>query len=114
MRVEDVVEGLNRHIEHVRKVNNLEVKSHLVLKKVISVNPNFKAYKEYIYTVWNVSKEGKHKVAHCVLLERVIAGQEETIDRKMAIGLCESLFAWRGTEDFNKVIKGEYYEHSDE
>ena len=47
MRVEDVIEGLNRHIEYIRKVNNLEVKSHLVLKKVISVNPNFKAYKEY-------------------------------------------------------------------
>lgn len=114
MKIEDVIESLNRHIEYIRKVNNIDVKSHLVLKKVINPNSSFKAYKEYIYTVWNVSKEGKHKVTQCVLLERVIAGQEETIDRKMAIGLCESLFAWIGTEDFNKVIKGEHYEYSDE
>lgn len=114
MRVEDIIEGLNRHIEHVRKVNNIEFKSHLVLKKVVNVNPNFKAYKEYLYTVWDVSKEGKYKVAQCVLMERVVAGQEESIQRKMAIGLSESLFEWRGTEDFNKVIKGEHYEYSDE
>lgn len=114
MRVEDIIEGLNRHIEHVRKLNNIEFKSHLVLKKEVNVNPNFKAYKEYLYTVWNVSKEGKHKVAHCVLMERVIAGQEESIQRRMVIGLSEALFAWRGTEDFNKLIRGECYEHSDE
>lgn len=109
MRVEDVIEGLNRHIEYIRKVNNIDFKSHLVLKKVVNTNPTFKAYKEYIYTVWNVSKEGKHEVCNCILFERVIAGQEEAFNRKMAIGLCESLFAWRGTEDFNKVVKGEYY-----
>lgn len=109
MRIEDVIESLNRHIEYIRKVNNIDVKSHLVLKKVINTNPNFKAYKECIYTVWNVSKEGKHEVSSFVLLERVISGQEEAFDRKMAIGLCESLFAWRGTEGFNKVVKGEYY-----
>lgn len=114
MRVEDIIEGLNRHIEHIRKLNNIEFKSHLVLKKEVNVNPNFKAYKEYLYTVWNVSKEGKHKVAHCVLMERVVAGQEESIQRRMVIELSEALFAWRGTDDFNKVIRGECYEHSDE
>ena len=46
MRVEDIIEGLNRHIEHIRKLNNIEFKSHLVLKKEVNVNPNFKAYKE--------------------------------------------------------------------
>lgn len=109
MRVEDVIEGLNRHIEYIRKTNNIDAKSHLVLKKVINTNPSFKAYKEYIYTVWNVSKEGKHEVSNFVLLERVISGQEETLNRKMAIGLCESLFAWIRTEDFNKVVMGENY-----
>lgn len=114
MRVEDIIEGLNRHIEHIRKLNNIEFKSHLVLKKEVNTNPNFKAYKEYLYTVWNVSREGKNKVVHCVLMERVVAGHEESVQRKMAIELSEALFAWRGTDDFNKVIRGEYYEHSDE
>ena len=112
MRVEDIIEGINRHIEHIRTLNKIETKSHLVLKKVVNTNPNFKAYKEYIYTVWNVSKEGKHEVSNFVLLERVIDGQEESINRKMIIGLSEALFAWRGTEDFNKVVKGECYEYS--
>ena len=107
MKIEDVIEGLNRHIEHIRSINNINIKSHLVLKKTINTNPNFKAYKEYIYTVWNVSKEGKHQVAHCELLERVISGQEETFDRKISIELCEALFAWVCTEDFNKVVNGE-------
>ena len=114
MKVEDIIEGLNRHIEHIRKVNNIEFKSHLVLKKLINVNPNFKAYKEYLYTVWNVSKEGKHKVATCVIMERVVAGCEESVQRQMVIGLSEALFEWRGTEDFNKVVRGELYEYSDE
>ena len=47
MRVEDIVEGFNKHIEEKRKELNINTKGHLVLQKLITPSPTFKAYKFY-------------------------------------------------------------------
>lgn len=47
MKIEDVIESLNRHIEYRRSLKNITAKGHLVLQKIVIPNPTFKAYKEY-------------------------------------------------------------------
>ena len=47
MRVEDIIEGFNKHIEEKRKELNINTKGHLVLQKLITPSPTFKAYKFY-------------------------------------------------------------------
>lgn len=45
MKAEDIVEGLNRHIEDRRSGRNISSKGHLILQRVIEPHPTFKAYK---------------------------------------------------------------------
>ena len=51
MRVEDIIEGLNRHIEYKRGLLGVNTTGHLVLQKSINPHPTFKAYKEYNYSI---------------------------------------------------------------
>lgn len=107
MKVEDIIEGLNRHIENKRKDLNIEAKGHIVLQKEININSPFKAYKNYKYTIWFINRK-----PYCLITvnqaARVIDGQEEFIERQMNTILCQSLFDWIGSDSYDKVIKGEY------
>lgn len=47
MRAEDIVEGLNRHIEDRRSERDIPSKGHLVLQRVVEPHPTFKVYKTY-------------------------------------------------------------------
>lgn len=44
MKVEDVVEGLNRYVEDCRQLLNIKNKSFFVMRKNMQVNSSFKAY----------------------------------------------------------------------
>lgn len=107
MKVEDIIEGLNRHIENKRKDLNIAAKGHIVLQKEINTNSSFKAYKNYRYTVWFTNRKS-HRLITVSQSARVIDGQEEFIERQMNIILCQYLFDWIGSDSYNKVINGEY------
>ena len=108
MRVEDIIEGLNLHIEVKRRDNKIDAKGHLVMQKEIKVNPTFKAYKEYTYTIWFVKNRKSHRVLTVQQSARVLEGYEDIITRQLNTMLCQSIFNWIGSDSYNEIIKGEY------
>ena len=62
MKSEDIIEGLNKHIETHRKDKGIKATGHLVLQKEIMPHSSFKAYKIYEYTLWFTKKGKSYKV----------------------------------------------------
>lgn len=110
MTIEHVIEGLNKHIEYKRKMLNIEAVGHLVLQKTIEPNSVSKAYKNFVYKVWFVSKGKKNIVLTISKTERALAGHEDTVLKDINIQLCVLLFDWIGSDSYSSIIKGEYYD----
>ena len=108
MRVEDIIEGLNRHIEYKRELLGVNTTGHLVLQKSINPHSTFKAYKEYNYSVWFVKNRKKYRVITVNIVDKVLEGQEETIIRRMNTELCTNIFNLIGSEVHNQIVNGEY------
>ena len=62
MKVEDVVEGLNRYVEDCRQLLNIKNKSFFVMRKNMQVNSSFKAYKSINETLYLVDGDSKEVV----------------------------------------------------
>ena len=109
MKAEDIIEGLNRHIETKRKDRGIKTTGHLVLQKEIMLHSSFKAYKIYKYTLWFTKKGKSHEVIVLEHTAKVLDGQEEKIIRAVDMQLSIALFEFMDTEYYDQVIKGEYY-----
>lgn len=107
MRVEDIVEGFNKHIEEKRKELNINTKGHLVLQKLITPSPTFKAYKFYEMILWFVKSSKKQRLFTISQTVKMIDSQEEGVNRCMNILLSTELFSFIGTKKYEQVIKGE-------
>lgn len=108
MKTEDIIEGLNEHIESIRTIQKIHTIGHIVLQKEIIPNPTFKSYKTYKYTLWFVNKRQSHKMSTTEYTAKVLDGQEEAIIRNMNIRLSTQIFNWIGTDTYKQVIQGEY------
>lgn len=107
MKTENIIEGLNRHIEIRRKELGIDTSGHLILTKKITTNTSFKAYKTYEYTLWYRDFKDKYRIITISKTDRVI-GNEEDILKELDIDLCIAIFNWIGTDFYNKIMKGEY------
>ena len=108
MKSEDIIEGLNRHIETKRKDKGIRATGHLVLQKEIMPHSSFKAYKIYKYTLWFTDKGKSYKVIVLQHTAKVLDGQEENMNREMNIMFSELLFNWIGSDYYSDVINGTY------
>lgn len=108
MRVEDIIEGLNKHIEYKRELLGVSTTGHLVLQKSSNPHPTFKAYKEYNYSVWFIKRGKKYRVITVNIVDKVLEGKEETMIRRMNIELCTNIFNLIGSEIYNQIVNGEY------
>lgn len=108
MKAEDIIEGLNLHIETKRKDRGIKTTGHLVLQKEIKSHSSFKAYKIYKYTLWFAKKGKSYEVMVLEHTARVLDGQEENMLREMNIMLSTLIFNWIGSDFYEAVIKGEY------
>lgn len=108
MRAEDIIEGLNKHIETVRRDKEISAKGHIVLHKEITPHSSFKAYKIFTYTLWFINDKKSYRLLTLQQNARVIESQEENMIREMNIMFSTMLFNWIGTSEYNEVIKGEY------
>ena len=108
MKAEDIIEGLNKHIEDQRSVKHILTKGHLVLQRIITTNPTFKAYKTYEAIIWFVKGKERYKVLELKHTAKVLDGQEEKIERDVNIELCHYIFNWVDSDYYNQVIEGEY------
>ena len=108
MKAEDIIEGLNLHIETKRKDRGIKTTGHLVLQKEIKPHSLFKAYKMYKYTLWFAKKSKSYEVMMLEHTAKILDGQEENMNRRMNIMLSNVIFNWIGSDFYEQVINGEY------
>lgn len=108
MRTEDIVEGLNRHIEDKRSKKSITSDGHLVLQRIVKTHPTFKAYKIYENILWFIKDGNKYRVITFNYTARVFEGYEGPIQNHINTELCRLIFNWMSTDSYEKVIKGEY------
>ena len=108
MKSEDIIEGLNKHIETRRKKEGINTSGHLILHKDIEPHSSFKAYKTYRYTLWFVKNKKSYRVLILQHIDKVLDNQEENMIRKMNIMFSELLFNWIRSDYYIDVINGTY------
>lgn len=107
MRVEEIVECLNEHIENKRKELGIKTTGHLILQKKATISPIIKAYKKFKYTIWFTKNYNKCVVIEARETARVIDNKDEVISKRVEAELCRQIFNWIGSESYNQVIQGE-------
>lgn len=108
MKAEDIIEGLNRHIETRRSERGIKNIGHIVLQREIMPHSSFKVYKIYKYTLWFTKRGKSYEVMEIQHTAKVPDGQEENMLREMNIRLSTLIFNWIGSASYEAVIKGEY------
>lgn len=105
MKAEDIIEGLNKHIETRRSERGIGNVGHMVLQKEIMPHSSFKVYR---YTLWFTKRGKSYRVITVQHTAKVPDGQEENMLREMNIMLSTLIFNWIGSDFYEAVIKGEY------
>ena len=108
MKAEDIIEGLNKHIETRRSERGIKNIGHIVLQREIMSHSSFKVYKIYKYTLWFTKRGKSYEVMEIQHTAKVLDGQEENMLREMNTMLSTSIFNWIGSDFYEAVIKGEY------
>ena len=108
MKAEDIIEGLNRHIETRRNERGIENVGHIVLQREIIPHSSFKVYKIYKYTLWFTKRRKSYEIMRIQHTAKVPDGQEESMLREMNVMLSTMIFNWIGSDFYEAVIKGEY------
>ena len=110
MKAEDIIEGLNKHIETRRSERGIENAGHMVLQKELVPHSSFKAYKIYQYTLCFTKRGKSYKVITVQHTAKVPDGQEENMLREMNIMLSTMIFNWIGSSYYTEVINGTFKE----
>ena len=108
MKAEDIIEGLNKHIEIRRGERGIENVGHIVLQREIIPHSSFKVYKIYKYTLWFTKRGKSYEIMRIQRTAKVPDGQEEGMLREMNIMLSTMIFNWIGSDFYEQVINGEY------
>jgi hypothetical protein len=108
MRIEDMVEGLNKHIEAIRVQRKIITDGHLVFQLTIAPHETIKAYKKYEAIVWFVKGKNKYKVTTVKQVAKVVEGEDKYIMRVINIDLSKTLFSIINTKMFQEIIEGIY------
>lgn len=107
MRIEDIIENLNKHFEEKRDSLGYENKGRLVLFKSIKPHPTFKVYKTYDYSVFFVTGKKSSRVLYINRTDKEQTDAEYIADI-LERELVKIIFDWLFTKDYELVLKGEY------
>lgn len=108
MRIEEMIEGLNRYIEEERINRGIDLNSHLVFQLSISSHDTIKAYKKYEAVVWFIKSGLKYRVATVNQVAKVVDGEDKHIMRIINIDMSKMLFSLINKQDFQQIIEGTY------
>lgn len=108
MKIEDIIEGLNRHIDSQRSALGITETGHIVLHKEVLSNSSFKIYKTFKYNLWFIKNKKSYKVLTLSETIKVPTGQEEQVEKELSISLSTLIFNWIGSDSYTAIIKGEY------
>lgn len=114
MKLEDIIEGLNRSIEAKRENKYKDAKGHLIVQRIITAHPTFKAYKICETILWFVSGKHKYRVITLKDTAKILEGKEEKWLKQFDIEFCELIFNWIGSNFYEQVVKGEYNGYTNE
>lgn len=101
MKIEEIIEGLNRLIYRRRESIGSKCKNHLVLHKETIAHPTFKAYKKHIYTLWYIGNKNNVKVLDFNIL---VKEKEENLNCSMDKDFCIELFSLVDSNIFEDII----------
>ena len=110
MKIEDIIEELNRYIENKRVDEHISTNGHLVLQRTMFPNSTFKAYKSYEIILWFVKDKKKYRVLNLQHTAKVIDGQEEGVKKIMDKQFCYSIISWLHSDTYNSVLTGTFKE----
>lgn len=113
MKIEEIIEEINRHIEDKRNLDNISANGHLVLHKLVVPNPTFKTYKTYRYTVWFVDGNKKYRVLSVEYTFNSNNTTSEEASDTMDMKLFSLLYNWKGSRSYNEILTGVYNEDID-
>lgn len=105
MKLEDIIEGLNRFIESKR---DTPTKGHIVLRKQVNQNSAFKAYKTFVLSIYYVDGRKSYLLEEIQYTDKVLSGQEDTVAKELAILLTEKVLNMVTSDYFNLIINGTY------
>lgn len=112
MKIERIIEIVNKYIEDKRKELKIQTKGHLVLQKTIKASGGFKLYKEYTITLWFVKDKKKYSIYASKGINSG-SNNEDILDEACTYML-KDVFEWLNTPFFDKIVKGEYDGNKDE
>lgn len=108
MKIEDIIEELNRYIENKRADEHISVNGHLVLQRTVFPNSTFKAYKSYEIILWFVKDKKKYKVLSLKHTAKVVDGREEGVNKIMDKQFCYLIIDWLNSDSYNEVLMGTF------
>lgn len=110
MRIEDVINAFNQHINNRREAFNISTTGHIVLQKTIKPCESFKAYKECEFIVWFVKDLQKFKVFSLKKTIKLLKSQGDTALKELDLELSQALFNIIGSSTYDRILTGEYSE----
>lgn len=109
MRIEDIIECFNKHIEERREAFNIDISNgHLVLQRVLRAHATFKAYKECELTLWFVKEDEKHKVLSVKKTIQMLESQGDSTVKELNLELCKLLYNIIGSTTYEKLVEGTF------
>lgn len=105
MKLENIIEGLNRFIESKRPT---PIKGHIVLRKQINQNTTFKVYKTFILSIYYVDGRNPYLLEEIQYTDKVLSGQEYIVEKELSILLTEKILDIVTSDYFDSIIKGTY------
>ena len=106
MKIEDIIESLNQHIEDKRQDLKCETRGHLILQKNITSNQTFKAYKVINYILWFVKDKVKYKVLHIECTARLLDENKDRVFKEIELNVIRNLFNLVKSDIYNDIICG--------
>lgn len=108
MKIEDIIEGLNTHIDSLRESLGVSATGHLVLQKTFNSHTTFKAYKTCEIILWFIQGKQKHKVISLSQIVKATTDQKEQVFENLYKQLYYSLFCLVRSVFYEQIIMGDY------
>ena len=100
-----IIKGLNAYLNSRRLKLGISARGKFIIQKQIMTNETFKAYKEYIYTVWFVDRDYKQSLIEIHSTKKVINNNDDKVIEQLDIELIKKLIEFVQTETFSILIR---------
>lgn len=106
MQIEDITSALNKYLEDKRKLENIDIKGHFVVKRNIkTMKPTI--YKKFIIELYYVtSVQDQREIFTINITDKCPSGSEKVYWIRLSNEYLLNIFNLMRNETFNKLIYG--------